>query len=60
MELLEPDWNQPKPSREEATAMCRRIALERVVVPAYPFNVFIQSINMSHRNDRQIAKLCLS
>lgn len=50
MELLEPDWSQPKPSPEEATAMCRRIALGTVILPEYPFDEFIQSINMSHRN----------
>lgn len=58
MKLLEPDWNQPKPSSEEAAAMCRRIALDRVTLPAHRFDEFVRSINLSHHNGGvQIAAL---
>jgi hypothetical protein len=50
MKLLEPDWNQPKPSPSEATEMCSRVQLTRVLLHDQPFNVFAESINNSHTN----------
>ena len=50
MELLEPDWNQPKPSPDETTTMCSRVHLSQVLLPEQPFNEFIQSIGETHVN----------
>jgi len=49
VEVLEPDWNQPKPSPDEAAQMCSRVQLSQVILPEQQFNVFIQSIRKSHR-----------
>lgn len=50
MELLEPDWNQLKPSWDEATEMCARVQLTQVIATNEPFKIFAGSINKSHRN----------
>jgi hypothetical protein len=49
MMLLEPDWNQPKPSWDEAVEMCSRVQLTQVLPTNEPFKVFAESINKSHR-----------
>lgn len=50
MELLEPDWSQPKPSPDEARMTCQRIQLSPVKLPQQPFDAFLESLTASHRN----------
>jgi hypothetical protein len=50
VKLLEPDWNQAKPSWDEAVEMCSRVQLTQVLPTNEPFKVFAESINKSHRN----------
>lgn len=50
MNLLEPDWNQPKPSSDDAREMCCRVQLTQVLATTEPFKVFAKSISESHTN----------
>jgi len=50
MEVLEPNWNAPKPTWDEANAMATNIDLVKVVLPTHPFDEFVESLNKSHTN----------
>jgi len=48
MELLEPDWKQPRPTAIEVHEMCGRVQLTPVNLPAQPFDVFLKRVRESH------------
>lgn len=50
MALLNPDWNQARPSFNEVREMCRHIRLKAVVLPKEPFQKFLSSLRESHSN----------
>ena len=50
MDLLVPDWNQPRPTTKDVLEMCRHIRLTTLEVPAQPFDKFVTMIRMERRN----------
>lgn len=50
MSLLTPDWNQPKPTPEQAHAMCRLVPLAQIPVNEANLVSTIQEICRSHAN----------
>jgi len=55
MELLNPDWNQPKPAPPEVQAMCQRLQLKPAALPTEPFDKL--SIQLRARHERGGAHL---
>jgi hypothetical protein len=50
MELLEPDWNQPRPELTEVLNMCRRIELRDIETRSDAVTQVLQSLRESHCN----------
>ena len=50
MDLITPDWNQPRPTAIEVQEMCKRIQLAPVSLPSEPFNKFITQLREKHDN----------
>ena len=48
MDLLEPDWQQPRPTSTEVDEMMGRILLSPIALPAKPFTEFVSRL----RDDR--------
>src|SRR5438874_12505340 len=48
--MLDPDWNQAKPSADETVRMCSHVQLSPVILPEQPFLAFVESIANSHVN----------
>ena len=50
MELFVPDWNQPKPTCEEAWAACQTVELEEISVSSTAITSVIDQVRKSHSN----------
>jgi hypothetical protein len=50
MELLNPSWNQSRPTFSDVQEMCRRIAISPVQLPEQPFTRFLTAMRQSHDN----------
>ncbi len=50
MDLLSPDWNQLKPSREQAWTMCQHIPLAQVLINLEHFESALNRLRTSHSN----------
>jgi hypothetical protein len=50
METLKVDWNQPKPTWQEAQAMCNRVELTRVTPDSNAVNTVLSELRKSHAN----------
>ncbi len=50
MDLLVPDWNQPRPSADDVLEMCRRIELKRLATPNGPFERFLSTVREKYDN----------
>jgi len=50
MELLEPDWNQPRPELSEVLIMCRRIELRHIGFQSDVVTQVLQRLRESHCN----------
>jgi hypothetical protein len=50
MELLNPDWNQKKPTFGEAWAMCQQVPLEERPLVNPGLNSVLNQIRESHAN----------
>jgi hypothetical protein len=50
MELLEPDWNQPRPELNEVLIMCRRIELRDIETRSDAVTQVLQRLRESHCN----------
>lgn len=48
--LLEPNWNQARPSATEVRVARDRLNLVRVALPTAPFNEFLSCLRGSHTN----------
>jgi hypothetical protein len=48
LEILDPDWNQPRPSAAEVQLMCQRIKLAAVHLPEQPFARFVTIMREGH------------
>jgi hypothetical protein len=50
MDLLVPDWNQPRPGIKDVLEMCRRIELKRSSIPNEPFDTFLSAVRKRYDN----------
>lgn len=50
MELLEPDWNQPRPEVNEVLRMCGQIELEEIELRSDAVTQVLQCLRESHSN----------
>lgn len=50
MPILEPDWNQNKPTYQDARAMCDRVALTPLAVESEAIDAVLIHLRLSHSN----------
>ena len=50
MKLLEPDWNQPKPTWQDAQLMCARVPLAPLMVESTVIDDVLARLRVSHSN----------
>lgn len=50
MNLLIPDWQQPRPSTDEVQQMCGRVQLSPVTLVGEEFDQFLMQVRKSHSN----------
>ena len=50
MDVLEPGWNQPRPTVGDVREMCRRVELRRLSVPNDPFDRFLSAVRKKYDN----------
>lgn len=50
MDVLEPDWNQPRPTVNDVLEMCRRVQLKRLAIPNDSFDKFLSAVQKKYAN----------
>ena len=48
--ILEPDWEEPRPTFNDVQVICRRISLKLVNLAEEPFGEFLRCLRESHSN----------